>query len=191
MSCPPDDLTIDHLVRRMLELRARGTKLTLLAVCPNSSAVLEAAVLTAARNRMPMLLAATLNQVDRDVQKRIFESLNSMNPALSDEIRANMFTFDDIVKLDDRSVQRVIRDINKQDLSLALKGAPDKMREVFFRNLSERARENLKDEIDILGPQLAKNVYAAQRRIVDIVRSLEEKEEIIIAGGGEEYAIIA
>ncbi len=136
-------------------------------------------------------LVKMLNQVDRDVQKRIFESLNSMNPALSDEIRANMFTFDDIVKLDDRSVQRVIRDINKQDLSLALKGAPDKMREVFFRNLSERARENLKDEIDILGPQLAKNVYAAQRRIVDIVRSLEEKEEIIIAGGGEEYAIIA
>jgi len=101
-----------------------------------------------------------------------------------------MFTFDDLVKLDDRSMQRVLRDINKQELALALKGAPDKVRDLIMRNLSERARESLAEEVELLGPQLAKNVYGAQRRIVDIVRSLEESEEIVIGGSGSEYAII-
>ncbi len=136
-------------------------------------------------------LVKMLNNVDRGVQKTILEALNSLNPSLAEEIRANMFTFDDLVKLDDRSIQRVLRDVNKQDLALALKGAPEKVRELIFRNLSERARETLKEEIEPLGPQLAKNVYAAQRRIVDTVRALEEAEEIVIGGGGAEYAIIA
>jgi flagellar motor switch protein FliG len=136
-------------------------------------------------------LVQMLNQVDRGVQKTIFEALEPTNPKLVDEIRANMFTFDDLVKLDDRAMQRILRDINKQDLALALKGAPEKLREIVYRNLSERARDTLKEEIEVLGPQLAKNVYAAQRKIVDIVRSLEEAEEIVIAGGGEDYEIIA
>jgi flagellar motor switch protein FliG len=112
----------------------------------------------------------------RGVQKTIFESLEPINPSLVEEIRSNMFTFDDLVKLDDRSMQRVLRDVNKQDLSLALKGAPDKVRDLIYRNLSSRASETLKEEVELLGPQLAKNVYGAQRRIVDIVRSLEEKK---------------
>lgn len=135
-------------------------------------------------------LVKMLNQVDRGVQKTIFDSLEPVSPQLVEEIRANMFTFDDLVKLDDHSIQRILRDVNKQDLALALKGAPEKIRELIYRNLSTRARETLQEEVDILGPQLAKNVYAAQRRIVDIVRSLEEKEEIVIAGGGADYAII-
>jgi flagellar motor switch protein FliG len=102
-----------------------------------------------------------------------------------------MFTFDDVIKLDDRAMQRVLRDVNKADLALALKGAPDHLKEKVFSNLSERARENLKEEIDILGPQLAKNVYGAQRKIVDVCRSLEESGEIVIAGsGGDEYELI-
>ena len=102
-----------------------------------------------------------------------------------------MFTFDDVIKLDDRAMQRVLRDVNKTDLALALKGAPEHLREKVFQNLSERARDNLKEEIDILGPQLAKNVYASQRKIVDICRALEESAEIVIAGGGgEEYEVI-
>jgi flagellar motor switch protein FliG len=136
-------------------------------------------------------LVKMLNQVDRGVQKTIFEALEPVSPQLVEDIRANMFTFDDLVKLDDHSIQRVLRDVNKQDLSLALKGAPDKIREQIYRNLSTRARESLQEEVEILGPQLAKNVYAAQRRIVDIVRSLEEKEEIVLAGGGADYAIIS
>jgi flagellar motor switch protein FliG len=137
-------------------------------------------------------LVKVLNQVDRGAQKAIFEALEPGNPKLVEEIRANMFTFDDLVKLDDRTVQRVLRDINKQDLSLALKGAPEKLKDLVYRNLSERARENLKEEIEVLGPQLAKDVYAAQRRVVEAVRTLEESGEIVIAGsGGKEYEIIS
>lgn len=138
-------------------------------------------------------LVKMLNQVDRGVQKTIFEALETTNPKLVEEIRANMFTFDDLTKLDDRTMQRVLRDVSKGDLALALKAAPDRLKETVFRNLSERARENLKEEIEILGPQLAKNVYAAQRRLVDAVRALEEAGEIVIAGsgGGEEYEVIA
>lgn len=135
-------------------------------------------------------LVKMLNQVDRGVQKTIFEALEGTNPKLVEEIRANMFTFDDIIKLDDRTIQRVLRDISKGDLALALKAAPERLRDKIFNNLSERARENLKDEIDVLGPQLAKNVYAAQRKIVDAVRALEEAGEIVVGGGGEEYEVI-
>lgn len=135
-------------------------------------------------------LVKMLNQVDRGVQKTIFEALDSTNPKLVEEIRASMFTFDDLAKLDDRTIQRVLRDVGKGDLALALKSAPDKLRELIFRNLSERAREFLKEEIEILGPQLAKNVYSAQRRIVDAVRVLEESGEIVVGGGGDDYEVI-
>jgi flagellar motor switch protein FliG len=137
-------------------------------------------------------LVQMMNQVERGVQKTIFEALDTTNPKLVEEIHANMFTFDDLVKLDDKTMQRVLRDVSKADLALALKAAPEKLKDLIFRNLSERARENLKEEIDVLGPQLAKNVYQAQRRIVDAVRSLEEAGEIVIAGsGGDEYEVIA
>jgi flagellar motor switch protein FliG len=135
-------------------------------------------------------LVKMLNQVDRGVQKTIFEALEQTNPKLVDEIRSNMFTFDDLGKLDDRTMQRVMRDINKADLALALKAAPEKIKETIFRNLSDRARDNLREEIDILGPQLAKNVYGAQRKLVDAVRALEEAGEIVISGNGGENEVI-
>lgn len=136
-------------------------------------------------------LVKVLNQVDRGVQKTIFDALESNSPKLAEEIRASMFTFDDLIKLDDRAMQRVLRDVGKQDLTLALKGAPEKIKDLVFRNMSERARESLREELELLGPQLAKNVYAAQRKIVDIVRALEAAEEIIIAGGGGGNEFIA
>jgi flagellar motor switch protein FliG len=135
-------------------------------------------------------LVQMLNQVDRGVQKTIFEALDTTNPKLVEEIRANMFTFDDVAKLDDRAIQRLLKDVSKADLAMALKAAPDRLREKVYGNLSERARDNLKEEIEILGPQLAKNVYASQRKIVDAVRALEEAGEIVIGGGGGEYEII-
>lgn len=135
-------------------------------------------------------LVKMLNQVDRGVQKTIFEALEQTNSKLVDEIRSNMFTFDDLGKLDDRTMQRVLRDVNKSDLALALKAAPEKIRETIFRNLSDRARDNLKDEIEILGPQLAKNVYTAQRKLVDAVRALEEAGEIVISGAGGDFEVI-
>ena len=134
-------------------------------------------------------LVKMLNQVDRGAQKQIFEALGSTNPKLVEDIQANLFTFDDLVTLDDRAIQRIMRDVNKSDLSLALKGAPPKLQDLIFRNMSGRARDNLKEEIDVLGPQLAKNVYDAQRRIVDIVRALEEAEEIVIGSGSDEEII--
>lgn len=136
-------------------------------------------------------LVKMLNQVDRDVQKRIFDTLEPTDHNLVEEIRASLFTFDDLLKLDDRTMQRILREVNKTDLSMALKGAPEKLREHVYKNLSERARENLKEEIEILGPQLAKDVYGAQRKIIELVRGLEEAGEIIIAGSGEGDAIIA
>ena len=114
-------------------------------------------------------LVKMLNQVDRDVQKLIFESLEPSDPKLVEEIRANLFTFDDLTKLDDRTMQRVLRDVNKQDLILSLKAAPETLRDQIFNNMSSRARENLQEELEILGPQLARDVYAAQRRIVQTV----------------------
>jgi flagellar motor switch protein FliG len=137
-------------------------------------------------------LVKMMNQVDRGVQKTIFEALDTTDPKLVEEIHSNMFTFDDLVKLDDKTMQRVLRDVPKADLALSLKAAQEKLKELVFRNLSERAAENLREEIEVLGPQLAKNVYIAQRRIVDAVRSLEEAGEIVIAGsGGDEYEVIA
>ncbi len=135
-------------------------------------------------------LVKMLNQVDRGVQKTIFEALDTTNPKLVEEIHSNMFTFDDLSKLDEKTMQRVLRDVSKADLALALKAANDKLKDLIFRCLSERARDNLQEEIEILGPQLAKNVYASQRRLVDAVRALEEAGEIVIAGGGEDYEII-
>ena len=135
-------------------------------------------------------LVKMLNQVDRGVQKSILESLETTNPKLVEEIRSNMFTFDDLAKLDDRTMQRILRDVSKADLALALKAASEKLKDVVYRNLSERARDNLAEEIEVLGPQLAKNVYGAQRRIVDAVRVLEETGEIVLGGGGEEYELI-
>jgi flagellar motor switch protein FliG len=85
----------------------------------------------------------------------------------------------------------VLRDVNKQDLTLALKGAPEKIKDLVFRNMSQRARDSLQEELEIMGPQLAKNVYGAQRKIVDIVRALEASEEIMIAGGGGANDVIA
>jgi flagellar motor switch protein FliG len=174
--------TMDRVSPQVIQMVERGLKNKLSSVISEADFRSTGGV---------AFLVQMLNQVDRGVQKTIFDALEPTNPKLVEEIRANMFTFDDLIKLDDRALQRVLRDINKQDLALALKAAPEKLREAMYRNLSERARESLKEEIEILGPQLAKNVYAAQRKIVDIVRALEESEEIVIAGGGEDYEIIA
>ncbi len=101
-------------------------------------------------------LVKMMNQVDRGVQKTIFEALDATNPKLVEEIHANMFTFDDLAKLDEKTMQRVLRDVSKADLALALKASTEKLKDLIFRCLSERARENLQEEIEILGPQLAK-----------------------------------
>ncbi len=131
-------------------------------------------------------VAEVLSHVDRSTEKTIMQQLERDEPGLAEEIKKLMFTFDDIVTLDDRSLQRVLREIDlNNDLPLALKLAGDQVKEKIFRNLSQRAVENLKENIEYLGPVRLRDAEAAQQRIVAVIRRLEEEGEIVIGRGGE------
>lgn len=130
-------------------------------------------------------LVKMLNQVDRGTEKSILGVLESSNPQLSEEVRTKMFTFEDITKLDDRSVQRILRDVNKQDLLMSLKGSSEEVRQLVFRNMSSRAAQALKEELEIGGPVRLKNVYEAQKKIVEVIRALEAAEEIVLQREGQ------
>ncbi|MBE3518699.1 MAG: flagellar motor switch protein FliG [Firmicutes bacterium] len=133
-----------------------------------------------------------LNQVDRQTEKTILNSLEMDNPELADEIKRRMFLFEDIVYLDDRSVQRFLREVDLQrDLPLALKNASEEVKAKIFRNMSSRAVEMLKENIAYLGPVRLRDVDEAQQRIVSLIRRLEEQGEIILGRGrgGEEIIV--
>ena len=135
-------------------------------------------------------LAEILNRVDRNTEKRILEDLEAVDQNLATEIRNLMFVFEDIVRLDDRSVQRLLREVDVKDLALALKGANEPIRECFFRNMSEKASKLLQDDIEMMGPVRIKDVSEVQTKIVATVRSLEQAGEIIIVGNSEEDMMI-
>ncbi|MBX6351128.1 MAG: flagellar motor switch protein FliG [Clostridia bacterium] len=136
-------------------------------------------------------IVAVLNRVDRQTERTIIESLESADPELADEIKKRMFVFEDLVLLDDRSLQRVLREIDlQQDLPLALKVASDEVKAVIRRNLSERAQANLEEAISYLGPVRLRDVEQAQQRIVGVVRRLEEEGEIVISRGGEDELVV-
>ena len=126
-------------------------------------------------------VAEILNHVDRPAEKGIFEALEPLNPQLTEEIRRQMFTFDDIGRVDDRGIQRLLKEVEQKDLALALKAASDGVRAKIFGNLSERAQGLLRQEIEYLGPVRLKDVEDAQVSIVRVVRQLEEAGEIFIA----------
>lgn len=132
-----------------------------------------------------------LNNVDRQTEKTILGALDMEAPELSEEIKRRMFLFEDIVYLDDRSVQRFLRDVDlSKDLPLALKAASDEVREKIYRNMSSRAAETLKESIDYLGPVRMRDIEEAQQRIVAVIRKLEDQGEIIIGrGGGDEIVV--
>lgn len=130
-------------------------------------------------------LVAILSKVDRSTEKHILERLTEVDPMLAEEVRKLMFTFDDLILLDDRSLQRVLREVDMRDLALALKAARDELKEKIFRNMSQRAAELLREELSYLGPVRIRAVEEAQQRIVSIVRRLEEAEEIVISRGEE------
>jgi flagellar motor switch protein FliG len=134
-------------------------------------------------------LAGVLSGVDRATEKRIMENLEENYPEVAGEVRKLMFTFDDVIHLDDRSVQRVLRQVDSKDLSLALKGASEELKNHIFKNMSSRAAEMLRDEIKLSGPVRLRNVEEAQQRIVAIIRQLDEAEEIVISRGSEELLI--
>ncbi|MBB6452926.1 flagellar motor switch protein FliG [Salirhabdus euzebyi] len=131
-----------------------------------------------------------LNGVDRTTERTILDELEAQDPELAEEIKKRMFVFEDIVTLDNRSIQRVIREVDNEDLMLALKVASAEVQEILFKNMSQRMAETLKDEMEFMGPVRLRNVEEAQTRIVGIIRRLEEIGEIVIARGGGDDIIV-
>jgi len=131
-----------------------------------------------------------LNSVDRGTEKNIIDQLEEEEPELAAEIRKRMFVFEDIMLLDDRAVQLVMRQVDTHDVALALKTASEEVAEKIFRNMSKRAGEMLKEDIEFMGPVRLREVEEAQQRIVTVIRQLEDTGEIIIARGGESEVIV-
>ena len=131
-----------------------------------------------------------LNTVDRGTEKHIMETLEIEDPELADEIRKKMFVFEDILLLDDRAIQRVLRDVENSDLSISLKGANEQVQAAIFNNLSKRLAAMIKEDMDFMGPVRMKDVEEAQQKIVNIIRKLEDAGEIVISrGGGDEIVV--
>jgi len=135
-------------------------------------------------------LVAIINNADRATERNIMEKLEEEDPELAEEVKKRLFVFEDILGLDDRSLQRVLRDVDMKDVALALKGASEALREKFFKNLSKRAVEMLKEDMEYMGPVRVRDVEDAQQKIVNVIRALEEAGEIVIARGGEEELIV-
>lgn len=131
-----------------------------------------------------------LNTVDRGTEKHIMESLEIEDPELADEIRKKMFVFEDILSLDDRSIQRVLREVDNNELAVALKGSNEEVQNLIFSNLSKRLATMIREDMDFMGPVRMKDVEEAQQKIVNIIRKLEDSGEIIISrGGGDEIVV--
>ena len=137
------------------------------------------------------LVANVLNKSSNAQAKLLLESIETKNRQLADEIKNLMFLFEDIVLIDDKGIQRLMRDISKQDLAMALKVADDKLKQKIFKNMSERAAAVIREELEFMGPVKLKDVELAQMRIVEVVKRLEEQEEITISGrGGSEDVFV-
>ena len=135
-------------------------------------------------------VVAILNTVDRGTEKHIMEALEIEEPELADEIRKKMFVFEDILLLDDRAIQRVLRDVDNNDLGIALKGANEEVQGVIFKNLSKRLAAMIKEDMDFMGPVRMKDVEEAQQKIVSVIRKLEDAGEIVISRGGGDEIIV-
>ena len=131
-----------------------------------------------------------LNTVDRSTEKHIMETLEIDEPELADEIRKKMFVFEDILLLDDRAIQRVLRDVDNSDLAIALKGANEEVQNAIFNNLSKRLALMIREDMEFMGPVRMKDVEEAQQKIVNTIRRLEDASEIVISrGGGDEIVV--
>ncbi|MDE6619551.1 MAG: flagellar motor switch protein FliG [Lachnospiraceae bacterium] len=131
-----------------------------------------------------------LNTVDRGTEKHIMETLEVEEPELADEIRKKMFVFEDILLLDDRAIQRVLRDVDNNDLAIACKGSTEEVQNAIFNNMSKRLAEMIREDMEFMGPVRMKDVEEAQQKIVNIIRKLEDSAEIVISrGGGDELVV--
>ena len=131
-----------------------------------------------------------LNAVDRATEKHIMETMEIDEPELADEIRKKMFVFEDILLLDDRAIQRVLRDVDNNDLAIALKGSNEEVQNAIFNNLSKRLAAMIKEDMEFMGPVRMKDVEEAQQKIVGIIRKLEDSGEIVISRGGGDEIIV-
>ncbi len=135
-------------------------------------------------------IAAIMNNLERSSEKAIFDGLEVKDSGLAEEIRKRMFVFEDIVHMDDRSVQRFIRDCDMRDIVLALKGADKDVADKLFANMSTRMRQNIQEDLDITTNVRIRDVEEAQQRIVGIIRELEERNEVLILKGGKDEIIV-
>ncbi len=135
-------------------------------------------------------IVEVLNRVDRTTEKSIVETLEVDSPELAEDIKRLMFVFEDIVMLDDRSLQMVLRDVDSKDLSLALKATPQEVADKVFKNMSKRAADMLKEEIEFMGPVKIRDVEEAQLKVVNVIRALEDKGEIVISRGQGDEMIV-
>jgi flagellar motor switch protein FliG len=131
-----------------------------------------------------------LNLVDRSTEKTIIESLEEDDPELAEEIKKRMFVFEDIVLLDDRAIQKVLREVDTNELAKALKAVDSEVQDKIYRNMSKRAATLLKEDMDYMGPIRLKDVEESQQKIVSIIRKLEEQGEIVVARAGEEEMVV-
>lgn len=135
-------------------------------------------------------VAEMLNLADRSTEKGILESLESEDPDLVEQIRRLMFVFEDILMVNDKGIQSVLKEVDHNELAYALRTASDDLRDKIFRNMSERAAQLIKEEMEYMGPVRVADVESAQQKIVDVVRRLEDAGEIIIAGRGGEKELV-
>ncbi|BAF60269.1 flagellar motor switch protein [Pelotomaculum thermopropionicum SI] len=135
-------------------------------------------------------LVDILNRVGRSAEKVILEGLEQQDPALAEEVKRRMFVFEDIIQLPDNFIQRVLREVNTKDLALAMRGANEEVNARIYKNMSKRAAEMLREEIEFMGPVRLREVEQAQQKIVTIIRKLDESGEIIISRGGEDVILV-
>jgi flagellar motor switch protein FliG len=135
-------------------------------------------------------LVAIINRADRSTERMILEGLEKVSAELAEQVRAQMFIFEDITTLDDAAIQLVLRNVDQNDLALALKGTSQLVREKIMKNLSSRAAENLAEEIELLGPRRLSEVEEAQAKVVTEIRALEQVGKIVIARGNDDALVV-
>lgn len=135
-------------------------------------------------------IVEVLNLVDRSTEKTIIEALEEEDPELAEEIKKKMFVFEDIVLLDDRAIQKVLREVDSSELAKALKAVDTEVQDKIFRNMSKRASSLLKEDMEFMGPIRIRDVEEAQQKIVNIIRKLEDSGEIVVARAGEDELVV-
>jgi flagellar motor switch protein FliG len=189
MSDLPDD------VQSEVALRIATMSNTSPAVIKEVERVMDTKLSSVVKSDMTVLggvqtLVDILNMVDRTTEKNITEGLEKENAELAEKIKESMFVFEDIITLDDVSIQRVLREVETKELALALKGCSEEVANAIYRNQSKRAAASLKEDMEFLGPVRLMDVEKAQQKIVAIIRRLDEAGEIVISRGGEDAIIV-